>query len=56
LAPAFSFYGWKQKSALALTGGLLLVGVSYFVDSGLYMSLASVIIIAGMFWWKRQID
>jgi hypothetical protein len=49
-------YGWKQKSAIPLAGGMLLVGVSYFIDSGLYMSLASVIIIAGMIWWNRRTD
>ena len=49
-------FGWKQKSAIPLVGGLLMVGVSYFVDSWLYMSIASVMIIAGMYGWKKHSD
>jgi hypothetical protein len=47
-------FGWKQKSAIPLAGGLLMVGASYFVDSWLYMSIASVMIIAGMYGWKKR--
>jgi hypothetical protein len=47
-------FGWKQKSVIPIVGGLLMVGASYFVDSWLYMSIASVMIIAGMYGWKKH--
>ncbi len=47
-------YGKKQQSMVPLFGGLLLIGVSYFIDSALYMSLAALGLIAAVFWLKRQ--
>jgi len=47
-------YGWKQKSMIPVWGGLLLVGGSYFISSALLMSLASIFILAGMYWLKKQ--
>jgi len=47
-------YGKKQQSMVPLFGGLLVIGVSYFIDSALYMSLAALGLIAGVFWLKRQ--
>lgn len=47
-------YGWKQKSMIPLWAGMLLVGGSYFISSALLMSLASLIILAGMYWLKKQ--
>jgi hypothetical protein len=49
-------FGWKQKSAPPLVGGLLMVAVSYFAESGLYMSILSLIIMAGMYGWKKRMD
>ena len=50
----FFIYGKKQQSMVPLFGGLLVIGVSYFIDSALYMSLAALGLIAGVFWLKRQ--
>ena len=47
-------YGKKQQSLVPLFGGLLLVGVSYFVDSALLMSASAVAILAGIWYLKRQ--
>jgi hypothetical protein len=47
-------YGKKQQSMLPLFGGLLIIGVSYFIDSALYMSLAAIALLAGVYWLKRQ--
>jgi len=47
-------YGKKQQSMVPLFGGLLVIGVSYFIDSALYMSLAALGLIAAVFWLKRQ--
>lgn len=55
LGSAFALYGWKQKSMVPLFAGLAMVAVSYFFwNSTLYMSLASVLILAVFFWLKKQ--
>jgi hypothetical protein len=50
----FCIYGKKQRSAPALFGGIALVGISYFINSALWMSVAAVGIIAGIWLWSRQ--
>ena len=56
LGSAIMLFGWKQKSAIPLGGGLLMVLVSYFVSSALLMSVISLLIMAGMYWiWKKGI-
>jgi hypothetical protein len=50
----FFIYGKKQQSLIPLFGGLLLIGISYFIESALYMSLAAVAILATIYWLKRQ--
>ena len=47
-------YGKKQQSMVPLFGGLLLMGLTYFIDSALYMSLAAIAVLAGVYWLKRQ--
>ena len=47
-------YGKKQQSMVPLFGGLLIIGVSYFIDSALYMSLAAIALLAGVYWLKKQ--
>ena len=47
-------YGWKQKSVLPLGVGLLLAGISYFIESAIYMTLAGTLICVAMYWLKRQ--
>ncbi len=54
LGSGILLFGWKQKSVIPLTGGLLMVGGSYFIESWLYMSVASMIIMAGMYGWKQR--
>jgi len=50
----FFIYGKKQQSLVPLFGGLLLIGISYFIESALYMSLAAIAILAGICWLKKQ--
>ena len=50
----FFIYGKKQQSLVPLFGGLLLIGVSYFIESALYMSLAAIAILTGIWWLKKQ--
>lgn len=54
IGSGFLIYGWKQKAPLPLLAGVLLVAVSYFVDSWILMSLASLAIIAGVIWFLRR--
>ena len=39
---AYFIYGKRQQSIAPLIGGLLMIGVSYFVQSVLVMSLACI--------------
>jgi hypothetical protein len=57
LASGIFIYGWRQKSAIPLAGGVVMAIVSYyFLDSALYMSLASILIIVLMYWLKKRGD
>ena len=50
----FFIYGKKQQSLVPLFGGILLMGISYFVESALVMSLIGVALVAAMVWLRRQ--
>ncbi|MEP6662449.1 MAG: hypothetical protein ABJC04_02185 [Verrucomicrobiota bacterium] len=56
IGTGFFIYGKKQGAMIPLFGGLVLVGLSYFISSALYMTLASLGTLAGMFIWKRYTD
>ena len=49
----FFIYGKKQKSLAHLLGGILLMSASYFAKTPLYLSLAGIVIIAGIYMMKR---
>jgi hypothetical protein len=50
----FFVYAKKQKSIPALLGGVGLIGISYFIGSPLWMSVAAVGIIAGVWFLSRD--
>lgn len=52
----FFIYGKKQSSMPALAGGALMMVVSYFIESALYLSLVCVAAIVGVWWWNRHMD
>jgi hypothetical protein len=54
IGAGFIIYGKKQQSAPAWIGGLVLVGMTYFVREVLWMSLAAVGIIAGIWFWSSR--
>jgi hypothetical protein len=54
LGSGIFIYGWRQKSISPLVGGLLMIGISYFISSAFLMSLISIGIVAGMYWVKKQ--
>jgi hypothetical protein len=47
-------YGKRQQAMIPLFGGLLLIGISYFIESALYMSLAGAALLAGICWVQKQ--
>ncbi|MCE5249769.1 hypothetical protein LLG96_06065 [bacterium] len=49
----FFIYGKKQKSAIPLIGGIVLMGITYLVKDSLNMALVSLAIIAGMYGLKK---
>jgi hypothetical protein len=49
----FFIYAKKQRSAPALFGGIGLIGISYFIASAIWMSVAAVGIIVGIWFWSR---
>ena len=54
IGSGMAIYGWKQKSMVPLGGGIVMVALSYFVGSAMWMSLASIGTIAAMWWLKKQ--
>ena len=52
----FAIYGKKQRATAPLLGGILLMALSYFISSALYMSLAGVALVAGIAWVGRYIN
>jgi hypothetical protein len=56
IGTGFFIYGWKQKAMVPLAGGLLLSAFCYFISSALYLSLAGILILGGMYWMKGRFD
>ena len=50
----FFIFGKKQRSDGPLFGGIMLVAISYFIGSALWMSVAAVAILAGIFLWSKN--
>jgi hypothetical protein len=50
----FWIYGKKQQSAPALIGGIALTIISFLVSDPLWMSVSSIAVIAGVYFWSRQ--
>ena len=53
IGSGFAIYGWKQQKWVALAGGVALVAVSYVVVDALWMSIASVAIIAATIYFRN---
>ena len=50
----YFIYGKKQQSLPTMVGGILMVGVSYFISSALLMSLISVLVIVAVYNLARR--
>lgn len=48
----YFIYGWRQKSAIPLAGGVAISLVCFF--PALWMTLASLAIMAGVWWLLKQ--
>lgn len=49
----YVIYGWRQKAAIPLAGGAAMTAASFFLPA-LWMSLASIAIMVGVWWLLRQ--
>lgn len=49
----FWIYGKKQRSAPPLFGGIALIAISWLITSALWMSLAAIGVIAGIYYWSQ---
>lgn len=47
-------YGKRQQAMTPLFGGVLLIGISYFIGSALYMSLAGTALLAVTYWLQKK--
>jgi hypothetical protein len=47
-------YGKKQRVPAPLFGGIAIMGLTYFVSSALYMSLAGTGVIAGIYLLSKR--
>ncbi len=55
IGSGFAIYGWKQKDAATLSGGIALIAISYFIGSPLIMSIVGIALVAGTFWVKKNL-
>lgn len=53
IGAGYLIYAKKQRSVPAYVGGAGLIGVSYLIGSPLWMSLAAVGVMAGIWYWSR---
>ncbi len=50
----YFIYGKKQASWIAMIGGVLMMGASYFIGSALLMSLFCVVLIVAVYFLLKQ--
>lgn len=56
IGAGFWIYGKKQRTGPPLFGGIALIAISWLITSAIWMSLAGIAIIAGIWFWSRQGD
>ncbi len=54
IASGYLIYGWKQKSVPALVGGAVMTGVCFYNPPWVWLSLASVGIMVGIYFWAKN--
>jgi hypothetical protein len=53
IASGYFIYGWRQKSAIPLVGGGIMMVASFFMPA-LWMSVVCIAALAGMHWLIKQ--
>jgi hypothetical protein len=53
VASGYLIYGWRQKTAVPLLGGVAMMALSWFTPA-LTMSVACIAIMFAVWWLKRQ--
>jgi hypothetical protein len=56
IGAGFWIYGKKQRTAPPLFGGAALVGICFVITSAFWLSVASIGIIVGIYYWSRVSD
>ena len=51
----FTIYGKKQQAIIPLIGGILLIGLTYIIRTGMMLSLVSIVIIAAIIGLKNLV-
>lgn len=54
IGAGYWLYGKKQQSTPAMAGGAALMLASYFVESSLLLSVASIAIMVGVYFWSKH--
>lgn len=54
IGSGYFLYGKKQGAPVPMAGGLLLIGISFFIDAALMLSLVSIGLIVAMHWLMRR--
>jgi hypothetical protein len=52
----FWIYGKKSRTAPPLFGGIALIAISWIISSAVWMSVAAVAIIFGIWYWAKNSD
>ncbi|HWD20346.1 MAG TPA: amino acid transport protein [Verrucomicrobiae bacterium] len=56
IGSGYFIYGWKQRRTPAIYGGLALMAVSYLIASPLWMSVSSIALMVGIYYWSKNSD
>lgn len=54
IAGGYCIYGWKQRSLIPFLGGLAITAASFLITSALWMSVASIAAMFGVYWLLKQ--
>jgi len=54
IASGYLLYGWKQKAAVPLVGGVVMTAATFLVFSALWLSVISIATMFAIWWLARQ--
>ncbi|MBI5801477.1 MAG: amino acid transport protein [Verrucomicrobia bacterium] len=54
IGSGFALYGKKQDKTVPLAGGLVMIGLTYFCETALVMSLLGIALAAGIWWLTKR--